>query len=101
MTMKQEWLRPALFALCLASLAACKPAADPKAEAAAQAAAKEQAAQEIANAFEAEYGKQNWELARAHGDVLMAKYPASDAAAKIEARYQEVKDKATAAREQR
>ncbi len=83
------------------ALAACQPAPDPKAEAAAQAAAQEQAAQEMAKAFDAEYGKQNWELARAHGDVLMSKFPTSAAAAAIEARYQEVKDKAAHSREQR
>ena len=82
-------------------LAACQPAQDPKAEAAAQAAAQEQAAEEMAKAFEAEYGRQNWELARAHGDVLMSKYPSSAAAARIEERYNEVKDRATQAREQR
>ena len=83
------------------ALAACQPAQDPKAEVAAQAAAQAQAAEEMAKSFEAEYGKQNWELARAHGDVLMSKFPASDAASRIEARYQEVKDKAAQAREQR
>ena len=82
-------------------LAACQPAQDPKAEAAAQAAAQEQAAEEMAKAFEAEYDRQNWELARAHGDVLMSKYPSSAAAARIEERYNEVKDRATQAREQR
>jgi len=84
-----------------AALAACQPASDPKADAAAQAASQEQAAEEMAKAFEAEYGKQNWELARAHGDVLSAKYPASAAFGRIEARYIEVKDKAAQAREQR
>ncbi|GAA5069478.1 hypothetical protein [Lysobacter panacisoli] len=87
-----------LFALMLG---ACQPAQDPKAEAAAQAAAQEQAAAEMARSFETEYGKQNWELARAHGDVLAAKYPASAAFASIEERYNEVKDKAAQAREQR
>lgn len=83
------------------ALAACQPASDPKAEAAAQAAAQEQAADEMAKAFEAEYGKQNWELARAHGDVLAAKYPNSAAFGRIETRYNEVREKAAQAREQR
>jgi len=82
------------------ALAACQPATDPKAEAAAQAAAQEQAADEMAKAFEAQYDKQNWQLARAHGDVLAAKYPASAAFGRIEARYNEVKEKAAQAREQ-
>lgn len=84
-----------------AVLAACQPANDPKADAAAQAAAQEQAAEEMATAFEAEYDKRNWELARAHGDVLSAKYPSSAAFGRIETRYNEVKDKAAQAREQR
>jgi hypothetical protein len=83
------------------ALAACEPAQDPKVAEAQQAAAREQEADAMAAAFEAEYGKQNWELARAHGDVLMAKYPTSAAAARIEERHREVKEKADKAREQR
>ena len=83
------------------ALAACQPARDPNAEAAAQAAAQEQAAEEMGKAFGAGYGKQNWVLARAHGDVLSAKYPASAAFGRIEVRYNEVRDKAAQAREQR
>lgn len=98
--MKHSALQLPLLVLA-GMLAACQPAQDPKAEAAAQAAAREQAADEMAKAFEAEYGRQNWELARAHGDVLSAKYPASAAFGRIEARYNEVKDKAAQAREQR
>ncbi|MBU8975941.1 MULTISPECIES: hypothetical protein [unclassified Lysobacter] len=98
--MKHAALQLSVLALA-GALVACQPAADPKAEAAAQAAAQEQAAEEMAKSFETEYGKQNWALARAHGDVLAAKYPASAAFARIEARYGEVKDKAAQEREQR
>ena len=98
--MKHSALKVALLMLA-GVLAACQPAHDPKAEAAAQAAAQEQAADDMATAFEAEYGRQNWELARAHGDVLVSKYPSSAAAARIEERYNEVKDRAAQAREQR
>ena len=90
----------ALVAAALA-LGACKPAEDPKAAAAAKAAATEQAAAEAAEQFEAEYGKQNWELARAHGDVLLAKYPDSEAAERIQAHYEEARAKGDAARELR
>ncbi|HEY5805435.1 MAG TPA: hypothetical protein VIT90_17285 [Lysobacter sp.] len=90
----------AILAATLA-LSACQPAQDPKVAEARQAAAREQEADAMAAAFEAEYAKQNWELARAHGDVLMAKYPGSAAAARIEERHQEVRDKASASREQR
>lgn len=90
----------ALIAAALA-LGACTPAEDPQVAAAAKAAATEQAAAEAAKQFEAEYGKQNWELARAHGDVLLAKYPDSDAAEQIRAHYDEAKAKGDAARELR
>ncbi len=84
-----------------AVLAACQPAQDPKAEQAAQAAAQEHDAEQMAQAFETAYGQQNWELARAHGDVLQSKYPASASFGRIEERYTETKDKAAQAREQR
>lgn len=90
----------AMIAAALA-VGACKPAEDPQVAAAAKAAATEQAAAEAAKQFEAEYGKQNWELARAHGDVLLAKYPDSAAAEQIQTHYDEAKAKGDAAREQR
>lgn len=91
----------AFAAVVALSLAACQPAQDPKAEQAAQAAAQEREAGEMAKAFDDAYGQQNWELARAHGDVLQAKFPASAAFGGIEERYNEVKEKAVQAREQR
>ena len=91
----------AFAAVVALSLAACQPAQDPKAEQAAQAAAQEREAGEMAKAFDDAYGQQNWELARAHGDVLQAKFPASAAFGGIEERYVEVKEKAVQAREQR
>ncbi len=94
-------LTAAIVLAATLALAACEPAKDPKVAEAQQAAAREQEADAMAAAFEAEYGKQNWELARAHGDVLMAKYPSSAAAARIEERHQEVRDKADKSREQR
>ncbi|MFD0738828.1 hypothetical protein ACFQZQ_05995 [Lysobacter koreensis] len=90
----------AVLAAALA-LSACTPTEDPQAAAAANAAASEQAAAEAAKQFEAEYAKQNWELARAHGDVLLAKYPDSAAAEQIQARYEEAKAKGDAARDLR
>src|SRR3970282_2520060 len=82
-------------------LAACMPAEDPQFAAAAKSAAGEQAAAEAATQFEAEYAKQSWELARAHGDVLVAQHPDSQAAARIKPRYEEARAKAEAARELR
>lgn len=90
----------AVIAACLA-VGACKPAEDPQVAASAKAAAVEQAAAEAAKQFDAEYAKRNWELARAHGDVLIAQYPDSQAAARIKPRYDEVKAKADEARELR
>ena len=87
--------------LLLLTLAACQPAPDPKVAAAAQAAAVEKAAEEGAQQFEAEVARQNWDLARAHGDVLLAKYPGSAAAERIKPKYADVRAKADAAREQR
>jgi hypothetical protein len=92
---------PVLLLTTTLALSACQPAQDPQAAAAAQAAANEQAAEEMAKQFEAEFGKQNWGLARAHGDVLMAKYPQSQAAARIKPQYEDAKAKADAEREQR
>ena len=83
------------------ALAACGPAQDPKAEAEAKRAATEQAAGEYATAFETEYAKQNWELASAHGEVLKAKYPTSDAVARLQSQIDDAKAKASAAREER
>lgn len=83
------------------ALGACKPAEDPQAAAAAKAAAGEQAAAEAAKQFDAEYARQNWELARAHGDVLIAQHPDSQAAARIKPQYQEAAAKAGQARELR
>lgn len=93
-------LKPLLLAAALA-LAACQPAEDPQAAAAAQAAVNEQAAEAMAKQFEAEFAKRNWGLARAHGDVLLAKYPDSQAAARIRPLHEEARAEADAEREQR
>jgi len=93
-------LSTAVIAMVIA-LGACTPAEDPQVAAAAKSTASEQAAAEAATQFEAEYAKQNWELARAHGDVLAAQYPDSQAAARIKPQYEEARAKAEAARELR
>jgi len=89
------------FIAAAVALSACKPVADPQAAAAAKAAASEQAAVAAAQQFEVEFAKQNWELARAHGDVLMAQHPGSQAAARIRPQYEQVRAKAEEARERR
>jgi hypothetical protein len=100
MTMMKSVTKSTLLSAMLV-LAACGPAQDPKAAAEAQQAATERAAGEYARAFEAEYAKQNWELASAHGEVLRAKYPTSDAVARLQANIDDAKAKAAAAREER
>lgn len=97
--------RTFLFALGVASIAilpACKRS-DPQAEAAAaaaEAAAKEDAAKQAAAAFDDAVAKQNWPLAKAQADVLLAQYPGTEAAKRVQAQFDEVKAKADAAREQ-
>lgn len=93
-------LSSAIFA-ALFALAGCQPAQDPKAAAEAQAAAKEQAAAAEAKNFDAEYGKQNWELAAAYGEVITSRYAGTPTAARVQPLYEEATGKAKALREQR
>ena len=76
------------------ALAACQPAADPEAQRAAQAAAQEKAADAMAKQFDEQFAAGNWSLAKAHGDVLVAEYPNSEAAARIQAQHAEASEKA-------
>lgn len=81
---------------------ACKRS-DPQAEAnaaAAQAAATEDAAQQSAKAFDDAVSKENWSLAKAQADVLLAQYPGTEAAKRVQAQFDDVKAKAEAMREQ-
>jgi hypothetical protein len=84
--------------VCVVALSSCKRE-DPQVAIAAQAAATEQAAKEGAAAFDDAVGKQNWALAKAQGEVLLAEYPDSEAARRVRAQFDEVKAKADAARE--
>lgn len=61
--------------------------------------AAEDAARQAQAAFDAAVAKENWQLAKAQADVLMAQYPGTQAAQAVEARYAEVKEKAEALRE--
>ncbi len=67
---------------------------------AAPSAAAEQAAGQAAAAFDDAVAKENWTLAKAQADVLLAQYPGTEAARRVQARFDEVKAKADAAREQ-
>ena len=83
------------FAACLA-LAAFQ-GQDPDATAATQAAAREQAAEDAARGFDAAVSAGEWELARAHGDVLLADFPGTAAAERIAPQHAEIVAKAEAA----
>lgn len=93
---------PIALALGMAiTLAACQPAPDPEVARAAEAAKAEQAAEAMAAQFDAQFAQKHWDRARAHGDVLMAEYPESDAAKRIVAPHAEAAANAEAQREQR
>ena len=94
---------PSVPMLCAVLLLALLPAACKRAEPpapAAQAAADEQAAEGAAQAFDTAVAQQNWPLAKAQGEVLLAQYPASQAARRVRPQLEDVKAKADAAREQ-
>ena len=100
-TMKTVSLAIAISAVLL--LPACK-GEDPQAAAqaaAAQTAAEEQAAEAMAKQFEDAVAAQNWQLAKAHGDILQIKHPASAAAARIKPALDEIKTKAEAAQQEK
>ena len=89
-----------VLSLALIATTACQDrAAQAQAQAAAQAAAAEDAAKQSAAAFDAAVAAQNWQLAKAQGDVLLAQYPETEAAKRIRPLHAEAKAKADAARE--
>ena len=90
--------RPLLPFVLIAALAACQPGVDREAAAAA---AREQAAETAAAQFDAEVANGNWEMAAAHGSVLLLDHPQSKAVATRRARIDEAKAKGDALREQR
>lgn len=82
------------------ALAACK-GEDPQALAAAQRAAKEQAAAPMLRQYEDALSQQNWELARANADFLLLDHAGTQAATTVKERYEEIKSKADALRDER
>ncbi len=90
----------ALLAAVL-SLAACQdPQARADAQAQAQAAANAQQAEAAERDFEAAVAAENWPLAKAQADVLLARYPDTAAATRVRARFDEVKARGDAVREE-
>ncbi len=91
-----HWLVAAM--LCV-SATGCHRAQQQANQAAAQSAAGEAAAQQAATAFDDAVAHEDWHLAKAQADVLIAKYPSSQAAQRVRLKFDGVKTKADAARE--
>lgn len=92
----------ALLALATSVVSGCGDrAAEESARAAAQAAANEKAAKEYADGFDAAVAAENWTLAKAQGDVLVARFPDTQQAARIRPHFEQAKAKAEAEREAR
>jgi hypothetical protein len=99
--MSRSKIAVAILMFASAALAGCAgedPAAAAKL-AAEQAAAQEAKAQEGALAFDEAVKKENWSLAKAQADVLIAQYPDSAAAKRVRAEYDGVKQKLDSTRE--
>lgn len=91
------------FALAIAAalaLAACgDPEAEAQARAEAQAAAAEREASGAEQGFNDAVAAENWSLAKAHGDVLLARWPDTEAAERVRGQFDAVKEQADAIRE--
>lgn len=82
------------------ALAACgDPEAEALARAQAQAAAAEREAATAETGFNDAVSAENWALAKAHADVLLARWPDTEAAARVGEQFDAVKEKADAIRE--
>ncbi len=87
-----------LSAVLLAACAGEDPAAVAKAQAE-QAAEKEAEAKREATAFDTAVTEQDWRMAKAHADNLIAKYPGTETAKRLQGEYDAIKAKAEAERE--
>jgi len=89
--------------MAVAALPACRREEqrreDQQVAMAAQAAVAEQGAKEGAAAFDDAVSKENWTLAKAQGEVLLAEYPDAEATKRVAGQLEEIKAKADAARE--
>ncbi len=94
-------LRCVALLLSMALLAACAgedPAALAKAQAE-HAAANEATAKSEAAAFDTAVAEQDWRMAKAHADILIAKHPGTQTAKRLQGEYDAIKIKAEAERE--
>jgi len=83
------------------ALGACQdPAAQAEARAMAQRDAAEAAAAQAAADFDAAFAAENWPLAAAQGDVLLARWPDTAAAERIRPLHEEARAKGNAVREE-
>ena len=91
----------AAAAVLVLGLAACQDReAQAAAQAQAQAAANAQAAAQNERDFEAAVAAENWALAKAQADVLLARYPDTEAATRVRGKFDEVKARGEEVREQ-
>lgn len=101
MIRNRDWIDAFVLALCVVC-SACTRGEDPQvaaAQKAARAAENENAAKPGEAAFQKAVSEENWSLAKAHADVLMASYPHTEAAARVRANYDEIKRNADAAKD--
>lgn len=98
--MTSRHLLAAALIAALLPLTACQdPEARAAAEAQAQAATNEAQAEANERDFQSAVAIENWALAKAQADVLLARYPDTEAAARVRAQFDEVKAKGEALRE--
>lgn len=94
-------LLAAAIAMSAIALTACQdPEAQAEARASAQRDADEAAAAQAAADFDAAFAAENWPLAAAQGDVLLARYPDTAAAERIRPLHEEARAKGNAVREE-
>lgn len=99
--MTHRHLLAAALISALLPLTACEDReARAAAEAQAQAASNEAQAQDNERDFESAVAIENWALARAQADVLLARYPDTAAAGRVRAKFDDVKAKGDAVREE-
>lgn len=97
---RPRWLALAIAAAMALVVGGCQDRAEQaRQQAVAKRAADNAAADQAAAAFDDAIAKENWALAKAQGDVLLAQYPGTPAAARIRAQHAEAKARTEVSRE--